>query len=563
MVEKNWRNSRKVTDILILANAIIAVLIINLIASWFFFRIDLTQEKRFTIKPQTKELLRNLDDDVYIEVFLEGELNPSFERFKKSIRETLEEFRIYSDNKVQYIFTDPNQALSGKARNEFIAELNNKGIAPRNVIENQNGQRVEKLVFPGALVSYEGVEQGVMLLKGNAMQGSQQVINQAIEGVEFELANAINKLTIQKKKRIGYVIGHGELDGLNVSSFMNALSEQYEVENITLDQSTTLNQYSAIILAKPTRALPAQHKYKLDQYIMRGGSALLLLDRLDANMDSASNENYYAFPYELNLDDQLFKYGVRINQDLIQDRVSGRYPIVVGQAGKPQIMQLEWPFFPLINQYSEHPITRNLDASLLRFTSSMDTVKAVGVKKTPLLFSSQYARRVVAPVKVGVNDLRGQLQNVDFNEQHIPIGYLLEGTFTSLYKNRFAPDGVDTSTFIDLSKPTKIVVIADGDLIRNDVNPRDGVAQPLGFDPFAQYTFANQDLLLNCMAWLTDEGGLINTRTKEIKIRPLDKQKVISQRSYWQAINLFIPLLALVTFGIFRAYWRKFKYTRF
>jgi len=563
MVEKNWRNSRKVTDVLLLANAIIAVLIINLIASWIFFRIDLTEEKRFTIKPQTKELLRNLDDVVYVEVFLEGDLNPSFERFKKSIRETLEEFRIYSNNKVQYIFTDPNQALSGKARNEFIAELNDKGIAPRNVIENQNGQRVEKLVFPGAVVSYEGTEQGVMLLKGNAMQGSQQVINQAIEGVEFELANSINKLTSQKKKRIAYVTGHDELEGLKVSSFIDALSEQYEVDNITLDPPAALNQYSAIILAKPTRAIPAQHKYRLDQYIMQGGSALFLLDRLDANMDSASNENYYAFPYELNLDDQLFKYGVRINQDLIQDRVSGRYPIVVGQAGKPQIMQLEWPFFPLINQYSEHPITRNLDASLFRFTSSMDTVKAVGVKKTPLLFSSQYARKVVAPVKVGVNDLRGQLQNVDFNEQHIPTGYLLEGTFTSLYKNRFAPDGVDTSAFIDLSKPTKIIVIADGDLIRNDVNPRDGAVQPLGFDPFTQYTFANQDLLLNCIAWLTDDGGLINTRTKEIKIRPLDKQKVISQRSYWQVINLFIPLLVLVAFGIFRAYWRKYKYTRF
>lgn len=562
MVSRNWKNSRKVHDLLILANAIILVALLNLLASWYFFRIDLTEEKRYTIKPQTKELLQNLDDVVYVEVFLEGDLNPGFERFKKSIRETLEEFRIYSNNKVQYTFTDPTIAMGGKARNEFIAELNSKGIAPRNVIENQNGQRVEKLVFPGALLSYGGMEEGVMLLKGNAMQGSQQVLNQAIEGVEFQLANVIYKLANTDRKRIGFVKGHGELEGKRIESFTNAISEQYDVNDVVLDDLSALRNYELLLLAKPTQSFSAKQKYNLDQYIMNGGRVIMLLDRLDANMDSASSDNYFAFPYDLDLDDQLFKYGVRINQDLIQDRVSGRYPIVVSQAGKPQIMQMEWPFFPLINQYSEQPITRNLDASVLKFVSSMDTVKATGVKKTPILFSSAYSRRAVAPVKVGVNDLRGQLQNGEFPESNIPVGYLLEGTFTSLYKNRFAPEGVNASDFKDSSSPTKIIVIADGDIIRNDVNPRDGNVLPLGFDPFSQYTFANQDLLMNCIAWLTDENGLINARSKEIKIRPLDKQKIASERGYWQVVNLLIPLVVLVTYGVLRAYWRKHKYTR-
>ena len=563
MVGVSWKHSKKIGDLLILANVLLLVVILNILGSWYFVRLDLTEEKRYTIKKQTKDLLEHLDDAVYVEVYLEGDLNPGFERFKKSIRETLEEFRIYSDDRIQYTFTDPNLAMGEKARNEFIAELNSKGIAPRNVIENKDGKRVEKLVFPGAVISYGGMETGVMLLKGNAMQGSQEVLNQAIEGVEYELANAIQKLTNVDRKKIGFVTGHGELNGLSIASFENSLGEQYDINEVELRPKEKLSDYDALILAKPTRAFSNLDKYNLDQYLMRGGRLLLLLDRLDAVMDSASSDNYFAFPYDLNLDDQLFKYGVRINQDLIQDRVSGRYPIVVSNAGKPQIMQMEWPFFPLINQYADHPITRNLDASLFKFTSSLDTIKAVGVKKTPLLFSSPYSRKAVAPVKVGVNDLRNQLQSGEFNEAKIPIGYLLEGKFTSVFKNRFAPDGADAKSFLEESTSTKIIVIADGDIIRNDVNPRDGSVQALGFDPFTQYTFANQDLLLNSIAYLLDEDGLIKARNKEIKIRPLDKEKIKEERLFWQVINLLVPLLLVIAFGFSRSYWRKLKYSKF
>lgn len=563
MVAANWRQSKKIGDLLLLANALVFVAILNFLGSSYFFRIDITEEKRYTIKSQTKELLSNLDDAVYVEVFLEGELNPGFERFKKSIRETLEEFRIYSKDRVRVTFTDPTLALGERARNEFIADLTARGVSPRNVIETKNGQRVEKLVFPGAIVSYGGMEKGVMLLKGNAMQGPQQALNQAIEGVEYEIANTIYTLTNNNRKRIGFVTKHGELEGNRLISFENSLREQYDVLSVALDQKEKLAGVEALIIAKPTHAFSNNDKYYLDQYLIKGGRLLLLLDRLDAAMDSASSDNYFAFPYDLNLDDQLFKYGVRINQDLIQDRVSGRYPIVVSNAGKPQIMQMEWPFFPLVNQYADHPVTRNLDASLLRFASSIDTVKAVGVKKTPLLFSSSYSRKAAAPVKVGVNDLRNQLQTGAFNEQKIPLGYLLEGTFTSLYKNRFSPTGADTAGYRSESVPTKLIVIADGDIMRNDVNPRTGEAQPLGFDPFSQYTFANQDLLLNAIAYLTEENGLIKARNKEIKIRPLDKEKIKNERVFWQVINLVAPLLLLIIFGFSRSYWRKLKYSKF
>lgn len=556
-------NNKKTGDLLFLLNGIAFVILLNSLTSLYFFRIDLTEEKRYTIKLQTKELLKNLDDEVFIEVFLEGDLNSGFKRFQKSVKETLEEFRIYSNNKVKFIFTDPAQAQGQKARNEFMNELTSKGISPMNVIENQNGQRVEKFVFPGALVSYGGFEEGVMLLKGNRAQNAQQVLNQSIEGAEYELANAIYKLSNSNRKKIGLVHGHGELDSLQIASFNNALLEQYDVFNVDLSKKQKVERYQLLVVAKPKKEFSAADKYKLDQYVMRGGKLLFLLDRLEANMDSASRDDYFAFPYHLNLDDQLFKYGVRINPDLIEDRVSGKYPIVIGNAGnRPQIMQLDWPFFPLVNQYAEHPITRNMDAIVTKFISSVDTVKAVGIKKTPLLFSSAYSRKMTAPVKVSVNDLRQQLKEVNFNDGKIPLGYLLEGNFTSLYKNRFAPEGVDASGFVEKSSPTKIIVIADGDIARNDVNPRDGKPQALGFDPFSQYTFANQDLLLNMVAYLTDENGLIHVRNKEVKIRPLDKEK-IKERTFWQIINLLLPIVVLVIFGVTRSYLRKIKYAKF
>jgi ABC-2 type transport system permease protein len=296
---------------------------------------------------------------------------------------------------------------------------------------------------------------------------------------------------------------------------------------------------------------------------VRGGKILFLLDQLDAKMDSASREDYFAFPYDLKLDDQLFKYGVRINQDLIQDRVSSKYPVIVSDAGgRPQMMQMDWPFFPLINHYPSHPITQNMDAVLTRFVSSMDTVKANGIKKTPLLFSSTYSRKVNSPVKISINDLRKNVDPAKFNEGPFVTSYLLEGNFTSLYKNRFLPEGVEQKDFKEEGN-SKIIVISDGDFARNDVNPRTNQPQQLGRDPIANYTFANQELLLNMITYLTDENGLINARTKEIKIRPLDKEKIRQSKSYWQTLNLIVPLILIIGLGIGRSFWRNKKYARF
>jgi ABC-2 type transport system permease protein len=558
----NWK-SKKLGDLLVLANGIVILILLNVLSSKFFFRADLTEEKRYSIKAPTEKILDGIQEDIYIEVYLEGELNAGFRRFKNSIRETLEEFRIRSGNKIQYTFTDPTTALSQKAQNEFMADLAAKGIQPTRVVDTKDGQRLEKLIFPGAVFSYAGAETGVQLLKGNKASSSEEEINQSIEGIEFELANAIYKLTNESPKRIGVVTGQGELADRDVTAFMASLLEVYDAKQVSLT-SKDLHTFDALVIAKPTKRFSEVEKYRLDQYLIKNGNVLFLIDKLEANMDSAAAEGYFAFPYDINLDDQLFKYGVRLNLNLIQDRSSGRYPMFLGQPGNNKQVQLtEWPFFPLINRYADHPITTNLDAVLLKFASSIDTVKAAGITKTPLMFTSQYSRTVTAPVNVSIETVRQNLKPEDFSKSNLPVAYLLEGKFTSFYKNRFLPEGENSASFKEQERAGKIIVVADGDLAKNSVNQRTGQAQPLGFDPFSQYTFANKDLLMNMVAHLVDENGLIKSRNKEIKIRPLDKDKIASEKLFWQVLNLGLPVLAIVVFGIVRSIIRKRKYANF
>ena len=555
--------SKKLGDWLLLFNSLMAIVIVNQIASFYFFRLDLTEEGRYTIKPQTVELLENLDDEVFVEVYLEGELNPGFARIKNYTREMLEEFRVYSNNKIRYVFTNPETAASQKARNEFMASLVQKGISPINVVDNRDGQRSEKLVFPGAMISYGGMETGVMFLKGATGRGNpQEVLNQAVEDVEYELANAIQKLTTANQKKIGWVVGHGELDSIHTAGIVSALLEQYQVYKVDISAKASITGYDLLMVAKPTSKFSPSDLYKLDQYVMNGGKVIFLVDRLDAAMENASDENYFALPFDVNLDDLLFRYGIRINLDLVQDISSLKYPIVTGQVnGRPQITPIEWPFFPLVNHYSNHPATRNLDASAFKFVSSMDTVRSPGIKKTSLVFTSQYSRVLGAPVQVSASNLRKQLKPDDFQGGPKPLVYLLEGSFTSLFRNRFKPDGVDEKKFREKSIPTKIVVVSDGDLIRNEINRQTGEPRPLGYDPVYNVTFANQDLFLNLVSFLINENGIINIRSKEIKIRPLDKNKIASDKTFWQSVNLVLPVLIMIMIGMALGFWRKRKFS--
>lgn len=557
-------NSRRIGDILKFLNLVVLLILVNLLAGKNFFRIDLTEEKRFSISDATKDILTSLDDNLLIEVYLDGDLPPGFERMKKSTREILEEFRIYSDNKVDYRFVDPESSGNAQARQNFFQQVSRKGILPYDVFMNKNGNRVQKRILPGAVVSYGLAERGVQLFKGNQAANPEVRLNQSIEGIEYELATAIKTITEDSSPSVAFITGHGELDSLDIASFRTTLQSSYRVKSLNLSGLEKITNTDLIIIAKPTLAFTDQDKFKLDQYIMNGGKALFLVDMMSVNLDSVQYGTY-AFGFEHNLQDLLFKYGVRFNHDLVQDIISGVQPIVIGSMGEqPQIQLLPWPFNPILNNFSSHVITRNLDAVYARFAGSIDTVKAVGVTKTPLVFTSTYSRKLGPPVRVYAEDLKVPLNEDQMNLKNLPLAYLLEGTFTSLYINRFPPKGIDRNMpIIQESEPTSLIVISDGDIIRNEINSSNNRPMELGYDPYSRQMFGNMDFLLNAVDYLIDGKGLITARAKEIRIRPLDRVKLSEEKTYWQSINLLAPIILVVVFGFARYFLRKKRYANF
>jgi len=536
-----------------------AVALVNSLAARSFWRIDLTEEKRYSISEATKTLLRNLDDEVFIEAYLTGDLPSDFERFRKAIRETLEQFRAYAGVNLQYTFADPLQARSEKAKREAILRLGEMGVQPTNLHATVNGERIEKLVFPGVAIYYGDDSKGVTLLKGNIGAPSREILNQSIEGLEYELASAIKSLVDMERKTVGLVKGHGELDSLHVAGLRSALREKYRVMHVLPEN---LDGCDAAIVAKPMEPFSERDIYYLDQYLMRGGKLMFLVDGVEVDMESAGGEGTAAVPLDLNLTDLLFQYGVRLGHNAAMDLNSALFPVVAGNIGdQPQIRPMPWPYYPLVNAYADHPIVRNLDATILKFAGVIDTVKAEGVRKTPLFFTSPYSRVVQAPFLVSLNQMR-DFKPEEFNAGQKPLAYLLEGTFTSLYKNRILPPYADKDAFVSQSRPAKIIVCGDGDIAKSEIGAN-GKPYPLGFDPVMQATLANKDFIMNALSYMLEEDGLILARNKEVLIRPLDKVRIQEQKSYWQTLNLAFPVVLVVLFGMVKFYLRKRKYARF
>lgn len=549
-MEKRWLEA-----VLKLAIGVTLLVLLNILAKRYFVRLDFTEEKRFTLTEPTRDLLSSLEDDVFVEVYLEGDLPSGFRRLRNATAEMLESFRAASDNRVQFVFTDPQQGGSVQAQNEYMMAIAQKGIQPTDVTFNEGGQRIQKRILPGAVVSYGGREKGVLLLKGNLTAPSEIRLNQSVEGLEFELANTILSLTKSSPEVLGLATGHGELTGSSIEGLRAALQDQFVLREVSISRQN-LEDIDLLIIPKPVESFSASEVFYLDQYVMSGGKLILLLDALMASMDSTS----ISIPYELNLDDMLFRYGVRINKDLVLDMLSAQAPVVIGNLGEsPQIQLLPWPFFPITNSYPDHPVVRNMDAVKLAFASSMDTVKAEGIEKTPLLMTSANARTIMAPIIIDLDELKKPMNPQDFQTPHVPMAYLLEGTFTSAFKNRPTPVN---GNFSDSSIPTKVAVIADGDLVRNEFNPQNGRPLPLGFEPYTRLTYANETFMLNLINYMLDEDGLIISRNKEVVLRPLNKQKVVETRTYYQIVNTVVPLVLLALFGWVWNVLRKRMYTR-
>ena len=566
MVEENKPNTtaRKNKDIIKFAVAAGIILLLNVLLANQYFRIDLTEDKRYTIAPVTKHLLANLKDDITVDVYLAGDFPARFKRLQSSVRETLEEFRVYSDDRVQFNFIDPSSNSDPEKRKVYYQQLVAKGLQPTNLVSAEGDKKVEKLIFPGGIVSSKGKEVPVLFLKGNQAASPDEQLNQSIEGLEFELASAIRQLTQTQRKRIGYIEGHGELSMLETADFITTLQKNYNVFRVDLRKVPDLKALDAVIIAKPLLKYAEAEKFKLDQFIVGGGKALFFIDPVNISLDSIRTEGTVALPLDLNLQDLLFTYGVRLNGNLVEDLNAGQIPMVVGMLGnQPQTQLMNWRFYPIINGFNKHPITRNLDALYGKFVSNIDSVKARNIRKTPLIATSPYSRVLQAPVNVTLNEARVPVDPKQYNAGPQVLGYLLEGQFKSVFTNRPLPVGITNVGLKNQGKPSRVVVVADGDLIRNEVNPKTNQPYRLGFDRFTGATYANKDFATNAIDYLLDENNLISLRAKEIVLRPLDRVKAKEEKQKWQLINLVLPLVILISFGLVRFYLRKRKYARY
>lgn len=539
---------------------LVALVGVNVLANFFFFRIDLTEEKRYSLSDGTINLLENLPSDVVVKVYLDGEMPAGFKRLQSAVRETLEEFKVHAGNKLNYRFVNPDDFSTEKERKEFYEEMLRRGMMPTNVVDVKSGKRTEKPVFPWAIISVDTLETKTLLLKGSRLASPQEQLNQSYEGVEYQLASAISELTAGTRKRIGILNSVSKVPAGRLSDAIVSLQKKYDLFQVDLAKSPNLSGLDAILMVKPDVPFSEDDKFKLDQFVTHGGKAVFFMDAL--KVDSVGQEGTYAQPSQLGLDELFFRWGVRVNANLIKDlELCGAIPLNVGMNGdKPNIQIVPWRFFPLLNSFGKSPIVKNLDAVYAHFAGTMDTVQAAGIEKTPLLMTSPYTQVLNAPVLVSYNEARRQPNPRDYKAGVKTVAYLLEGTFTSMYQNRILPSDPRAKNFQAQSPPTSIVICADGDIPLNDWDTKRNVPYPLGYDRFSQQTFANKDLVLNIFDYLLDDNGVIASRSKEVKLRPLDKIQLAEKRMFWQVINLGAPLLCVVLLGLVWQWWRKRKY---
>ncbi|MCU0430132.1 MAG: gliding motility-associated ABC transporter substrate-binding protein GldG [Cytophagaceae bacterium] len=547
---------KKTADIVEFSLWLGIILALNVIAAHYFFRLDLTEDKRYSLSEAGKDLLGKVNEQLIIKVYLSGDLDPAYERLRKSVEEKLKEFQVYANGKVELEFIDPNADDNPALKQRLYQELHARGIRKDVYLSQRNGKKQEITVFPGAVLSYREKDQAVNFLKGSSIIPKEQQLNQSVETLEFELLSALRKLVASEIQTIGIVEGHGELSKEEMQDLSNALNENYSTERITLSANQDLSRFQALLIANPTRAWSEQDKFLVDQYLMQGGNLMYCIDGTEVRKDSLRNGITFSLIRNLQLDDQLFRYGVRINQDQIQDLSCAVSKVETGLHGEVQL--LDFPYYPILFNFSTHPMVKNLDAVLGRFVSSMDTVKADGIVKTPLLFTSANARCMTAPSEINLNALKKDLNKETLNRSLIPVAYCLEGTFTSLYKSRPLP--IPGKSKLDKGiKPGKIIVCGDGDIPRNDFDKSRNAAAPLGYHADMRYLFSNKEFILNGMDYLLNEN-IIRARSKEIKLRPLDKIRISEERSAWQVLNVLAPAILIALMGLAWHILRKKKF---
>ncbi|HAJ99817.1 MAG TPA: gliding motility-associated ABC transporter substrate-binding protein GldG [Bacteroidales bacterium] len=555
------RSHLKKSQILGLILSLAIIVLLNLVGSIWFFRLDLTSEKRFTLTQGTREMLRNLNDVVYFRVYLHGELPAEFARLRQQTQEMLDEFRAFTPY-VQYEFIDP---IGESETGGLVDMLIEKGLQPTQVQVRTQGAATRQTIFPGAVVSFAGKEIAIQLLGDFIGKSPLEVLNYSAQALEYRLANAIRQATIVHKPRIGFLEGQGELADYHLLDIADALSDFYQVGRIVLNNNLDeLLSLQTLIIPKPTRPFTEAQKFMLDQFVMHGGSVLWLIDPVFASMDSLRAPTFESIgmAWPLNLEDILFQYGVRLNNILLKDLQAAPIPVTTGMMGnRPQIDLLPWFYFPLLGPASNHTVVKNLNMIRSEFVSSIDTVSAPGVDKTILLHTSPYTQIVATPASIALSVLHNPPDPNHFAMGAQPVAVLLEGTFRSVFENRIIPDVELPMGYqpLTVSQRTAMIVVADGDIIKNQID-RHGQPQPLGFDRFSGQNFGNRDFIVNAVDYLAHGPGILEARGRELRLRLLDRERVNRNREWLQLINIGGPIVWVSMFGFFMFWWRKRKY---
>lgn len=544
------------------------VVLLNVLSSSFFSRIDLTSDKRYTLSDSTKQMLRMLNDKVFVKVLLTGDMPAGFKRLSVSTKEMLNEMKVYAGSNLQYEFEDPIEGKSQTEKNQIYKELGQKGLQPTNVQSVGGDEYSEKIIVPGALVYYRAKESPVNLLVNENGISSQNALNISVSQLENRIASAIQQLIVTRKPKIAFLYGQGELKSYYLADILQPLFDFYEVDTLNLSHQVSIKKdIRALIVAKPISTFDEKDKFKIDQYIMNGGKVLWLLDALNADLDSMTHKpSMLAIDVPLNLEDQLFTYGVRINPALLLDLQCNPVPLLVNNPGgtQPEFRLFPCYYFPIIVPDGNSIITKNIDAVSTIFPSVIDTVNVSGVKKTILLHSSKYSKLAFAPWQIDFRELKNKPQQETFNKQNQPVAVLLEGNFSSVFKNRLAQETIDVMNdslrqpFLDHSVTTKMIVIADGDIIKNDFSK--GRPVSLGYYKYTGEYFNNKNFLLNCIDYLSGHQNRIETRSKTVQLRLLDIQRVKKEKLQWQLINLLLPIGIIIFFGLIFTFVRVRKY---
>lgn len=556
------------------AGLLTGLVAVNALASSAHTSADLTQEKRYSLSQPTKNLLRNLDGPVKIDVFMKGEYPAGFRKLANSVEEFLQECKEYGRANIQFSFSDPLKGLSDSSARYFMDSIRYfYGITPQTLQapSKVGDEQTQKLVLPGAIIHYKDTSIGVNLLKGERSFGTDpeqmaQLFNNVEASLEYKFASAIQKVTRTSKPHVLYALGHGEGWGYNVDDAVRTLVHDYDFDTVNIRTTPVIPPADALVILKPTVPFTEADKIRIDQYVMHGGKIFWMIDNMYAEFDSLyKSQGFVAFDRGLNLEDLLFNYGVRINQTLLQDMQCDRLP-QISNNGSEQTRLVDWPFFPVLNG-TDHPITKNLDGVRTMFPTTLDTVEAAGIKKTVLLQSSPNARLLEAPAKIDFSYLYIAPDIKEFQKKNVPVSVLLEGKFNSLYSGR-APRALRDSLaamnygFLDNSaSPNKMIVVSDGDIAMNQYSASTGALE-MGTNVFTGYTFANKDFFQNALDYLVNPSDILQTRSKEYTLRLLDPKKTAAEKTKWQLVNIVLPIVLIILCGMIYMQVRRYRYAR-